>query len=129
MGVAESTAMDARSVPEIREALAALERYERSNAEYDDAQSFREALEALADHMEDEPDTPHRAFIANVRETHLRRMLERLDRLKNADDFNVIAHVVILTETARDEVRRLLQAHPALQPGFDQLLSRAPRGG
>ena len=121
--------MDARSVPEIREALAALERYERSNAEYDDAVSFREALEALADHLEDEPDSPHRAFIANVRETYLRRLLERLGRLKNADDFSVIAHLVILTETAPDDVRRLLQAQPALQPAFDQLLARAPRGG
>jgi predicted trehalose synthase len=118
--------MDPRSVPEIRDALAALDQYERSDAEYEDAQAFREALEALADYLEDEPDTPHRAFIVNVRETYLRRMLERLGRLKNADDFTVIAHVVILRETAADEVRALLKAQPALQPAFEQLLARAP---
>jgi aminopeptidase N len=120
--------MDPRSVPEIRDALTALDRYERSAAEFDDAQGFREALEALADYLEDEPDTPHRAFIANVRETYLRRMLERLGRLKHADDFTVIAHVVILRETAADEVRELLKTHPELQSAFDMLIGRAPGG-
>jgi FMN phosphatase YigB (HAD superfamily) len=118
--------MDARSVPEIRDALEALERYDRSNAEYDDAHAFREALEALADYLEDEPHTPHRAFIANVRETYLRRMLEKLERLKNADDFTVIQHIVILTDTAAGEVQHLLDAHPALRPAVDGLLARGP---
>lgn len=118
--------MDARSVPEIRDALEALERYDRSNAEYDDAHAFREALESLADYLEDEPDTPHRAFIANVRETYLRRMLEKLERLKNADDFTVIQHIVILTDTAAAEVQRLLDAHPQLRPAVDGLLARGP---
>jgi FMN phosphatase YigB (HAD superfamily) len=118
--------MDARSVPEIRDALEALERYDRSNAEYDDAHAFREALESLADYLEDEPGTSHRAFIANVRETYLRRLLEKLDRLKNADDFTVIQHVVILTDTAAADVQRLLDAHPALRPAVDALLARGP---
>jgi aminopeptidase N len=120
--------MDPRCVPEIRAALAAFDQYERSSAEYEDAQAFREALEALADYLEDEPDTPHRAFIANVRETYLRRMLERLGRLKHADDFAVIAHVVILRETAADEVRELLKTQPELRPAFDMLVARAPGG-
>lgn len=122
------SAMNARSVPEIREALDALERYERSNAEYDDAQDFREALESLDEYLVDEPDSPHRAFIANVRTTHLRRLLERLGRLKHADDFTVIAHVVILRDTAAAEVQALLKSHPEWQPAFDALMARAPGG-
>ena len=118
--------MDPRSVPDIRDALAALERYDRSNAEYDDAHAFREALESLADYLEDEPDTPHRAFIANVRETYLRRLIEKLERLKNADDFTVLQHIVILTDAAAAEVQRLLDAHPALRPAVDALLARRP---
>jgi hypothetical protein len=55
-------------------------------------------------------------------------MLERLGQLKNADDFTVIAHAVILRETAADEVHDLLNTHPELRPAFDMLIARTPGG-
>ena len=58
---------DPRAVPEIREGVALLERYEASPMSYESTQDFALAVETLEDYLAENPDSPHRHFIQNVR--------------------------------------------------------------
>ena len=57
---------DPRSVPEIREASALFETWERNPRNPGAAQRFGEAVQMLDDYLECEPDSPHRPFIENL---------------------------------------------------------------
>src|SRR5688572_7596224 len=52
----------ARSVPEIRAAIALFEAWEASINEVNAAKRFGEAMQLLDDYLESEPDSPHRQF-------------------------------------------------------------------
>lgn len=114
--------VDPRSVPEIKEALALLEAYETSGARYEDAQRFQSALHILNDYAEDNPGSPHLAFIKNTKLASTRRMLERLGRVNKADVKASIEHIVILVATVGDECKALFVEHPELKVEYERLI-------
>lgn len=74
----ENRDMDPRTVPEIREAIALFEEYERSSLNYAAAKKFIAAVDLLNDYLDSEPDSPHKDFIDQLRFSNTRSLLRNL---------------------------------------------------
>ena len=74
-----------REVPEIREAIALFESWEKSINDYHCARRFTEAVQLLDDYLEAEPETPYRDFIRNLKTSNTRRLLQHLARVDRKD--------------------------------------------
>ena len=112
---------DPRLVPEIREAIRLLEQYEKSQLDYAAAQHFVEAVELLNDHLEAEPDSPHKDFISRLKMSHTRNLLRNLAKVNRADGFAWAGHVAILMNV-NDEAKALTSAFPHLKEDYDEFL-------
>lgn len=112
---------DARAIPEIREAVALLERYEAAPLSHESAQDFALALETLDDYLSENTDSPHRPFIENLRFSYTRRMLQRLSSISKADAYLSLQHIVLILHTVKTEAEDLMRQHPELQKDFDRL--------
>ena len=104
-----------RSVPEIREALALLEAWERSVNDADAARGFTEAVQMLDDYVEAEPDTPHRAFIQNLKLAHTRRLLQQLATVDRRDFGLWLEYAVTALKLLERESEAVLAARPELK--------------
>src|SRR3972149_1811038 len=109
-------------VPEIREAIALFESYERSSHDITAAKKFTEAIRLLNDYLEDEPETLHKNFIQNLKLSNTRSLLRNLARV-NKKDFSAWGeHVFAVLVTANEEAEALMAAHPDLNKDFDAFL-------
>lgn len=72
-----------RDVPEIREAIALFESWEKSINDSAAARRFTEAVQLLDDYLEAEPETPYRELIRNLKTSNTRSLLWG-DTLKEA---------------------------------------------
>jgi len=57
---------------------------------------FRNGLEYLEDHMEEEPESPHRQFIQNFIAAHAKNFLEKLPNLALDDLIVWLSYISIL---------------------------------
>jgi hypothetical protein len=73
---------DPRNVPEIREAIALFEKWEAGITDPAAAGRFAEAIQLLDEYRESEPDSPHKAFVQNLKVSNARR-----------EDFNAFVSV------------------------------------
>lgn len=111
-----------REVPEIREAIALLEGWEKSAADPAAARSFTEALELLDEYLECEPGTPHRAFVQNLKLSHTRSLLRQLARV-GREDFGVWLEYALAVAVLVDrEAKSLMAQHPELKKEVDGFL-------
>jgi len=107
--------MNPRSVPEIREAIALFEEYERSLLNHAAAKKFNEAVELLNDYLEAEPDSPHKDFIHRLRFSNTRSMLRNLARVNKKDFFTWGEHVFAILLRVNSEAEALMGMHPDLK--------------
>ena len=110
---------DARSVPEIREAAELLETWERSVNDVAAAKGFSEAVQMLDEYLEAEPDTPHRAFIQNLKLSHTRRLLQQLAQLDRRDFGLWLEYAVSALAVVERETESVLAARPGLKADLE----------
>jgi hypothetical protein len=111
-----------RSVPEIREAIALFEKWERAINDYNSAKAFTEAIELLDDYLECEPDTPHKAFIQNLRVSNTRRLLQLLTQVDKKDFGLWLEYALAAATEVDEEAQALLTAQPELRKDFDAFM-------
>jgi hypothetical protein len=112
-----------REVPEIAEAISLFESWERSIGDYAAAQSFTEAVQLLDDYLECEPDTPHRAFIQNLRVANTRRLLRQLAHVDSRDFGVWLEYALAVAGTLSKETRSVMASHPDLKKDFDAFMN------
>lgn len=111
-----------REVPEIREAIALFEGWERAASDPAAARRFTEALELLDDYLECEPETPHAAFIRNLKLSHTRSLLRQLARV-GREDFGVwLEYAIAVAALVEREARSVMAQHPELRKEVDAFL-------
>ena len=111
--------MNARSVPEIREAIALLESWERSINDLHAARGFTEAVQILEDYLECEPDTPHRSFIQNLKLSNTRRLLQQLARVDRKDFSLWLEYALAALSAVEKEAQSLMAADSGLRKDLD----------
>ena len=112
----------ARSVPEIRDAIALFEAWEASINDVGAARGFTEAVQILDDFLECEPDTPHRAFIQNLKISNTRRLLQQLTKVDKKDFSLWLEYAVSAISAVNNEAESVMRAHPELKADFASFL-------
>jgi hypothetical protein len=108
-----------RAVPEIREALALFEAWERSINDAHAAARFTEAVQILDDYLECEPDSPHKAFIHNLRLSNTRRLLQQLTRVDKRDFALWLEYALAVLAAVDNEAQSVIAADPELKKDLD----------
>lgn len=109
----------ARDVPEIREAVALFESWERCINDLHAAKGFTEAVRILEDYLECEPDTPHRAFIQNLKLSNTRRLLQQLARVDKKDFSLWLEYAIAALSAVDKEAQSVMDANPDLRKDLD----------
>ena len=109
----------ARNVPEIREAVALFQSWERSINDLHAAKGFTEAVQVLEDYLECEPDTPHRAFIQNLKLSNTRRLLQQLARVDRKDFSLWLEYALAALSAVDKEAQSVMAANPDLRKDLD----------
>ena len=114
--------MQPREVPEIREAIALFESWERAVNDVRASKKFTEALELLNDYLEYEPDTPHRKFVENLKLANTRSLLRELAKVER-NEFEVwLEYVLALAGTVETEAKALMRIDPDLKRDYDAFI-------
>jgi hypothetical protein len=106
-------------VPEIREAIALFESWERSINDLHAAKGFTEAVQILEDYVECEPDTAHRAFIQNLRISNTRRLLQQLARVDKKDFSLWLEYALAALAAVEKEAESVMAVNPELRKDLD----------
>lgn len=114
-----SPAASPRDVPEIREAVALFEAWERAINDLHAAKGFTEAVQILDDYLECEPESPHRAFVQNLRLSNTRRLLQQLTRVDRRDFSLWLEYALAALAAVGDEAKSALAADPGLKKDLD----------
>lgn len=108
-----------RNVPEIRQAIALFEAWEASINDLRAAKGFTEAVQILDDFLECEPETPHRAFIRNLKISNTRRLLRQLAQVDEGDFSLWIEYAISAVAAVSSEADCVMTAHPDLKADFE----------
>lgn len=111
-----------RNVPEIREAIALFESWEKSINDSAAARRFTEALELLDDYLEAEPETPHREFIRNLKTSNTRSLLQHLARVDRKDFSIWLEYALLVSSLVDKEAAPLMAKQPELKKDLDAFL-------
>jgi hypothetical protein len=111
-----------RNVPEIREAIALFEAWERDASDLHAAKGFTEAVEILDDYLECEPESPHRPFIENLRLSNTRRLLQQLARVDKKDFSLWLEYALAALAAVDKEAASVVGAHPELKGELDSFM-------
>ena len=109
----------ARSVPEIREAIALFESWERSINDLHAAKGFTQAVQVLDDYLEYEPDTPHRSFVLNLKLSNTRRLLQQLARVDRKDFALWLEYALAALSAVDKEARSVIASDSDLSRDLD----------
>ncbi len=119
--------VDPRSVPEIREASALFEAWERNVRDPGAAQRFAEALQMLDDYLECEPDSPHRPFIGNLRLANARRLLRLLGEVDKSDLAAWVEYADVLVRLLDSDAQAAIAGDASLKGALDAFLKPLDR--
>jgi len=111
-----------RTVPEIREAIALFESWEKSINDYAAARRFTEAVQLLEDYLEAEPQTPHREFIQNLKTSNTRSLLRHLARVDRKDFSLWLEYAMLVSSLVDKEAESVMAKQPELKKDFDAFL-------
>lgn len=112
----------ARNVPEIRDAIALFESWEKSINDYAAARRFTEAVQLLDDYLEGEPETPHREFVQNLRTSNTRSLLQHLARVDRKDFSVWLEYALVVLSRVDKEADSVMAKQPDLKKDFDAFL-------
>ena len=101
-------------MPEISEAIALFESWEKSVNDYAAARHFTEAMQLLDDYLEAEPQTPHRQFVHNLRTSNTRSLVQQLARVDKKDFGLWLEYALFVVSLAENQ--------PALKKDLDAFL-------
>jgi hypothetical protein len=118
----ESASPGPRTVPEIREAVALFESWERSINDLHAAKGFTQAVQILDDYLECEPETPHKAFIQNLRLSNTRRLLQQLARVDEKDFSLWLEYALAVLAAVDKEAQSVMAANPELRKDLDSFM-------
>jgi hypothetical protein len=118
----ESASAGPRTVPEIREAIALFESWERSINDLHAAKGFTQAVQILDDYLECEPETPHKAFIQNLRLSNTRRLLQQLARVDEKDFSLWLEYALAVLAAVDKEAQSVMAANPELRKDLDSFM-------
>jgi hypothetical protein len=118
----ESASAGPRTVPEIREAVALFESWERSINDLHAAKGFTQAVQILDDYLECEPETPHKAFIQNLRLSNTRRLLQQLARVDEKDFSLWLEYALAVLAAVDKEAQSVMAANPELRKDLDSFM-------
>jgi hypothetical protein len=116
-----------RSVPEIREASALFEAWEHNVRDPGAAQRFAEAVQLLEDYLECEPDSPHKAFIDNLKLSNTRRLLRLLRQVDKSDLSIWVEYANVLVRLLDKETQSAVTADASLKAELDAFLKPLDR--
>ena len=119
---AEEADLNPRSVPEIREAIALFEAWERETSNVHAAKGFTEAVQILDDYLECEPESPHRGFIENLRLSNTRRLLQQLARIDKKDFSLWLEYALAALAAVEREAASVIAASPELKRELDSFM-------
>ncbi|HJT62062.1 MAG TPA: hypothetical protein VJ797_10320 [Burkholderiales bacterium] len=111
-----------REVPEIREAIALFESWEKSINDYAAARRFTEAAQLLDDYLEAEPRTPYREFIHNLKTSNTRSLLRHLSRVDRKDFSLWLEYAMLVSSLVDEEAESLMAKQPELKKDYDAFL-------
>jgi len=111
-----------RSVPEIREAIALFEAWERETSDLHAAKGFTEAVQILDDYLECEPDSAYRPFIENLRLSNTRRLLQQLARVDKKDFSLWLEYALAAFAAVEKEAASVIAANPELRGELDSFM-------
>jgi hypothetical protein len=111
-----------REVPEIREAIALFESWEKSINDYAAARRFTEAVQLLEDYLEAEPQTPYREFIQNLKTSNTRSLLRHLSRVDRKDFSLWLEYAMLVSSLLENEAESVMAKQPELKKDFDAFL-------
>ncbi len=111
-----------RNVPEIRQAIALFESWEKSINDAAAARRFTEAVQLLDDYLEGEPATPYREFIRNLKTSNTRRLLQHLARVDKKDFAIWVEYALLVLSLVDKEAASVMAAQPELKKDFDAFL-------
>jgi hypothetical protein len=114
--------MRPRDVPEIREAIALFESWERAVNDARASKKFTEALELLNDYLEYEPDTPHRKYVENLKLANTRSLLRHLAKVDRKDFEVWLEYVLALAGAVEKEAKALMRIDPDLKRDYDAFI-------
>lgn len=112
----------ARGVPEIREAIALFESWEKSISDAAAARRFTEAVQLLDDYLEAEPETPYREFIRNLKTSNTRSLLQHLARVDRKDFSLWLEYAMLVSSLVDSEAGSVMAKHPDLKKDLDAFL-------
>jgi hypothetical protein len=112
----------ARSVPEIRAAIALFEAWEASINDVNAAKRFGEAMQLLDDYLESAPDSPHQQFVQNLRISNTRRLLQQLASVDRQDFGLWLEYALAAMALADREAATVMSANPQLRTDLDSFL-------
>ena len=119
--------VDPRSVPELREASALFEAWERNVRDPGAAQRFGEAVQLLDDYLECEPDSPHRPFIGNLRLANARRLLRLLGEVDKSDLAAWVEYADVLVRLLDRDAQAAIAGDASLKGALDAFLKPLDR--
>jgi hypothetical protein len=119
--------VDPRGVPEIREASALFEAWERNVRDPSAPQRFAEALQMLDDYLECEPDSPHRPFIKNLRLSNARRLVRLLGQVDKNDLAAWVEYADVLLRLLDGEAQSAIAGDASLKGALDAFLKPLDR--
>lgn len=111
-----------REVPEIREAIALFESWEKSISDYAAARRFTEAVQLLDDYLEVEPRTPYREFIGNLKASNTRSLLRHLSHVDRKDFSLWLEYAMLVSSLVDKEAESLMAKQPELKKDYDAFL-------
>ena len=119
--------VDPRSVPELREASALFEAWERNVRDPGAAQRFGEAVQLLDDYLECEPDSPHRAFVENLRLANVRRLIRLVGQVDKSDLSAWVEYADVLVRLLDGEAQAAIAGDASLKGALDAFLKPLDR--
>lgn len=116
--------MNPDSIPEIREAITLFQSYERAGASFEDARKFEIAVQTLDDYLEENPNTPHRVFIQNLKFSYTRRLMERIASVNKTDLETSLKHIVLVAASVKTEAEKIMAQFPEQKREWDLLIGK-----
>ncbi len=98
------------------------EAWERNVRDPGAAQRFGEAVQLLDDYLEGEPDSPHRAFIQNLKLANARRLIRLLGEVDKSDLSAWVGYADVLVRLLDKEAQAAIAADASLKGALDGFL-------
>lgn len=108
---------------EIGEARASFSKYEKSKDHLERTRHFEDAINTLDDSLADNPDSPHKSLVQNLKLTYMRKLLEELPLL-GALSYDDWGHYILLLYIDLEVKKNvIIQESPSLRKNLEDFFA------